>query len=411
MTVGNIARLAGAFTCAVLFTASAFAATDELTEYQRRVKKAEVVGALGTDLFGDSVNYYNTAVTFSVTDIDIPGNDSLPVRVGRAFSASETDELLPSAAFADWELDIPHMKGTFAASDPWRVSGASPDNRCSGTTTQVPVTVQYGGSTFTGYQYWRGNVLYVPGVGAQQILRPAVPGLPTPADGGLTKFYTSKFWQIRCGVTLANPAGPGVSGEGFLALAPDGTKYTFNWATTRTVEQLLINNGPGVPSSALPRVDVRIYPTRIEDRFGNYVQYTWAGTQGAAQLSQIASSDGRTINFCYLSGSNRVAAAGVGSVTFDAQCNAAGRVWKYQYTGAIPFRLHTVTLPDSHVWTYSTSETGSPTGASQPSSSSTTRAPPCRPQRRPTATSPACGMAARIGLSSSSIQAAQPACS
>ena len=245
--------------CALLFMTNVFAANDELAEYQRRIKKAEVTGALGADMFGDSVNYYNGTVSFSVTDIDLPGNDSLPVRVGRTFSASDTDHPTPSGAFGDWELDIPHMKGVFAADAPWQVFGASPNNRCSGTTTQLPATVtaQPSGATFTGNQYWRGNVLYVPGVGNQNILRrvdpapPAVP-LPQPADG-LTKFHTSKLWQIRCGVALANSNGDDITGEGFLALAPDGTKYTFNWMTTRATEGLLINNGPGVPSPILPR--------------------------------------------------------------------------------------------------------------------------------------------------------------
>jgi hypothetical protein len=39
--------------CALLFADAAYAAQDELAEYQRRVKSAEVMGALGEDMFGD----------------------------------------------------------------------------------------------------------------------------------------------------------------------------------------------------------------------------------------------------------------------------------------------------------------------------------------------------------------------
>jgi RHS repeat-associated protein len=344
-----------AFICAMLFATSAFAANDELAEYQRRVKKAEVMGALGADMFGDSVNYYNGATSFAVTDIDIPGNNSLPVRVGRMFSASHSDDLAASGAFGDWEADIPHMKGTFATGYAWQVAGASPDSRCS-SGGQVPVAVQYGGRTFTGNQYWGGNTLYVPGAGTQSILRPTQPtSLPKPADG-LTKFYTSKFWQIRCGVSLANGTG-----EGFLALAPDGTKYTFDWMTTRNVEGLLINNGPGVPSPVLPRVDVRIYPTRIEDRFGNWVQYVWSGAQSASQLTQITSSDGRVIKLCYTSG--RVSAAGVG-VTDSCGAQTGSRLWTYEYAVS-GSKLKRVALPDATTWVYRSSESvplGSPDG-------------------------------------------------
>lgn len=43
-----------------------------------------MVGALGPDLFGNSVNYYNGQATFSTTDIDLRGNNGLTVRVGRS---------------------------------------------------------------------------------------------------------------------------------------------------------------------------------------------------------------------------------------------------------------------------------------------------------------------------------------
>jgi len=44
----------------------------EPEEWRARIKKAESLGALGTDLFGDSTNYYNGQPSFSATDIDLP---------------------------------------------------------------------------------------------------------------------------------------------------------------------------------------------------------------------------------------------------------------------------------------------------------------------------------------------------
>jgi hypothetical protein len=39
----------------------------------------------------------------------------------------------------------------------------------------------------------------------------------------------------------------------------------------------------------LSRSEIRIYPTQVTDRFGNWVRYTWSGSR----LTQIQASDGR----------------------------------------------------------------------------------------------------------------------
>src|SRR5690606_16844457 len=86
----------------------------------------------------------------------------------------------------------------------------------------------------------------------------------------------------------------------------------------------------------LDREEVRIYATRVEDRFGNYVNYSYTG----ALLTKIESSDGRVINFSYNAQSK------ISSVT------AHGRTWNYGYSNGY---LSTVTLPDGSQWSYSTS--------------------------------------------------------
>lgn len=332
---------------------------EEFEEYGRRVKVAQDIAPLGIDMFGDSVNYYNGSLSFSVSDLDIPGNDALPVRVGRTRSAADSDEKLPgtNGAFGDWELDVPYMKGLFTAANGWQVDGvASPTNRCSyGNLRPKGVTVS--GFTWRSEMFWHGDTLYVPGAGGQAILQGNT--LPQPADG-LSKFATSRAWQVRCGVTVANPGS--FSGEGFVVLSPDGTKYTFNQMTSREAKQVWIANGKvpygsGLSYHALDRVEVRIYPTRVEDRFGNWVQYTWSGSQ----ISQITSRDGRAVSFCYTSDSARIRAVAAGVVTFNSSCapTSSGtttdplRVWTYDYSSG--GYLSIVTLPDGTQWKYGTS--------------------------------------------------------
>lgn len=83
----------------------------------------------------------------------------------------------------------------------------------------------------------------------------------------------------------------------------------------------------------LPRRTYRIYPTRIEDRFGNYLTYTWSGSA----LSSITASDGRQISFTYSSG--RIASATTGT-----------RSVSYGYSDGL---LSSVTLPDNSQFTFS----------------------------------------------------------
>ena len=293
-----------------------------------------MVGALGPDLFGNSVNYYNGQATFSTTDIDLRGNNGLTVRVGRSRVAALINYgNSPPGLIADWELDLPYMTGWFVAGFGWQVEGSQPNNRCSGVTNGLPPTI----GNWNGAQYTRGHMRYVPESGTQSLL---VPGnVPRPTDGQTSRYVTSRFWQIRCLPAIAN-ASAGYPGEGFIALSPDGTKYYFDWMTTRVAPRLSRMRPPPpgqvIAYDRLDRVEVRIYPTRIEDRFGNRVTYAYTG----ARLDSITASDGRQITLTY--GANgRIATA-----------SAHGRTWTYAYD-ATGNRLLSVQLPDFTSWQYS----------------------------------------------------------
>jgi hypothetical protein len=76
--------------------------------------RAEHGGKGGRGLFGESVNLYNGKLEFAHTDVSLPGNDALPVAVGRRISAGENP--MEGKAFGRWELDIPHISGLFPSS-------------------------------------------------------------------------------------------------------------------------------------------------------------------------------------------------------------------------------------------------------------------------------------------------------
>ena len=255
--------------------------SDEKYDRMTRVSAAEAIAPLGDNIFGDSTNYYNGSTTFSVTDIDLPGNSALPVRVTRTHSATESRGKLATGLMGEWELELPHIHGTFTHQFGWRVGGPSPFARCSAAPSDLnppPATTTVDGAPsayqFAGEDYWNGNSLSIPGVGDQTMLVRTAENTLIPTDGQSYPWTTLNHWQLRCLPALANSA----LGEGFFALGTDGSKYTFNWMTSRPKDILQRSKffrGSGTGTAGLTvnyqllRDEYRIYATRVEDRFGN----------------------------------------------------------------------------------------------------------------------------------------------
>ncbi len=311
-------------------TAHAQSITD-VAEWGKRIQSGHSIGTLGTDLFGDSTNYYDGSTSFSVTDIDLPGNNSLPVRLARTLAAEDAEGLEVGGMMANWNLDIPYISGVFSYTYGWTTQGSNPYARCTNTGVAYRA-VAIPDTQGRNWDYWRGNFLYIPGHGKHSLLQ----GYAGPAmtDGQTTQIGTLDFSQVRCLSSLANPSSqPGYSGEAFLVTDSSGTKYTFNWMTSRPFSTL--TSGPLSGQQQLDRMEVRLYPTQIQDRFGNTVTYTWSGSQ----LTGIASSDGRSITLNYNSD---------GTI---ASATANGRPWQYSYAAGT---LTGVLLPDGSSWSINT---------------------------------------------------------
>lgn len=132
-----IAVLAVAGSCAA---AVASAQTTTLyTEYVKTITAAKDVHPYDEGLFGDEINLYTGSVEFSVQDVSLAGNSTIPVAVGRRYVVEDREGLdLPimlskhNAQFGDWSLDVPYLTGVFARVSGW-VSGDvnDLDSRCS----------------------------------------------------------------------------------------------------------------------------------------------------------------------------------------------------------------------------------------------------------------------------------------
>lgn len=310
-------------------------------EYEKSIKNRESIAVQGPTLFGDAVNLSNGALSFSITDVSLPGNNALPVQITRKYSAKRWKGLVHDEAFADWSLALPNVSGTYSTLQGW-VSGsqATPLNRCSISNIAVarPPDIVLGSAEFRSDAYWKGLSLELPGGGGEMLLADA--GAQAPPTGGPYYWVTNDFTYLGCLSSVDN-----ASGEGFFAITPDGVRYEFTHMAAFVEPRMMEASGYHAWSTTteyLYRKRYGLYVTRVEDRFGNWVVYDYVnGPENPVQLTSISASDGRQLTLSYNTHGH------IASVTTD------GRSWTYgyDYPAAIRGTLTTVTLPDASAWT------------------------------------------------------------
>jgi len=304
-------------------------------EYSRLIDNKKTIEALSTQLFGEEVDLYNGKTSFSITDVDLPGNSHLPVRFTRIFEFRGRVRNQP-APLADWEIDLPRVGGVYphALRDWNQITYHSWNNqRCSGARYPEPVL------PFTYKDFWYGiHARTIPGGG--ELLEPN-PRTQAPASGGPYRWVTKGLTWFACLPSILN--GPG---EGFFAIAPDGTKYWFNWLAQRPDTELIKPVYLSTLELHLERRENQLYATRVEDRFGNWVNYSYSNASSEpARLTKIESNDGRVISISYQDGRIRTV-------------SAENRTWTYAYEQVLahPYILTSVTLPDGSKWKYETTQ-------------------------------------------------------
>lgn len=318
--------------------------------------------------------------------------------VGRRIKTGEKVE--SGRPFGRWELDVPRIYGIFARMDGWKAGDRS-DARCT-KFGAPPTAISNNGSAFWDYdEFWKGSYLYVPGKGEQRLLLrdPDNPHVPAPAAN--YPVVTANLWAVSCLSALKNPSTttvPKIQGEGFLAIAPDGTKYYFDWYVRYSVQTLSKVGGapqgavtvssrlleqqqsgtlpqPGNESvviggteppkpipveppttdsainATLPRDEVWLLASRVEDRYGNWVTYTYDPAK-PRNLTRIESSDGRRLDLTYVPDA-------LGSGEVIKTVSDGTRTWTYDYynfpvpgSASTIFDLRKVTLPDSSSWSF-----------------------------------------------------------
>jgi YD repeat-containing protein len=300
------------------------------------VRSRELVEPLTDGAFGEEVSLFDGATRFGITDISIPGNNELLVSMRRSWDPQ--NQGLSQQVIGDWVIDVPNMSALVVGSTGW------PEQRCTQAT--FPPTIQYGTSpnylVLLTSQYFQGYHVAVSGAHDSMLLvQTTDPKLKVPAAtlGAVSPWTTKDGWHFAC-----LPSVQRGSGEGFIGVSPDGKRYTFDWMTDDTQRPLIRRGYQSGFYFIVARSMVRIYATKVEDRFGNWVRYQWLDDR----LSRIYSNDGREISLTY-DASRRLS-----TVT------ANGKVWTYKYlpyaiSQVDQYYLSEVDLPDSSKWSYDTS--------------------------------------------------------
>lgn len=328
---------------ATLFWAELAAQNYPWQEGEIHIQRAREIQALGAEAFGEQVSLQDGTLAFAVTDIDLHGNNSLPVRFGRSYRLFNREMQPTQEMLGDWVVDVPHLRAVFPPD--WVSYSGAASSRCSNFYAppypQPPAGMQ---PSATAMAYWEGIDIEIPGVASGELM-PAIAGVPVPG-GGPYPWVTNDHVRVSCLPSIKNGHG-----EGFLAITPDGTRYWFDWMAQFAMpgSRQVSPTHSSLPGSAGEWYVIRrrnvLYATRVEDRFGNWVSYTYANQYNhPGRLTQIDSSDGRRINVAW-------SGAAIASVTATA-ADTPARTWQYTIalTPAGRQTLTTVTLPDTTRW-------------------------------------------------------------
>lgn len=318
-----------------------------------RVGAATEIAPINAEAFGEEIDLYSGGLSFRVTDVSIPGNSALPVEFSRRFVVrAHNQRLINDFAMGDWRIDLPRVTLT-SAFNSWphlsaaqRCSSVAQDQVVPGSilrsqprTAAQPYLASF---TVNAWNHWSGVRAEMPGGG--ELLVPSTTA-QMPTQGGPYIWTTKENARFACLPTLSNAPG---GGEGFLGLAPDGTKYWFNHMAINLAPALQVGNG------LYYTYEYSLYPTRIEDRFGNSVTYRYENApQMPVKLVEISANDGRKISITYVSNTSAIAG---NNRDYISTVSDGANTWRYEYANfgsngnGRAVSLKRVVLPDATAW-------------------------------------------------------------
>jgi len=333
------------------------------SEYGRRIKAYQAVQPLGETPFGEHINLYSGELSFRQPDVIVEGQGPTISLVRSTASALADGEILMPFAFGNWTLSIPRIETLTDARHGWIGEVArDPAQRCS--QLERPF---YSVLSDIG---WHGFDLLTESGERQQLIRRGpqntLPGPSMHVNGAPMAFpiVTQQHWQIGCLPALAN----GEAGQGFFAVAPNGTKYWLDHLVYDGARRLHEREYGTILRQG--RRLATMFVTRIEDRFGNALTFDYGGDD---TLDAITGTDGRRVTLTW-----RTDARLIDRITVQP-ASPQPRTWRYEYANvtAESATLVGVVQPDGSRWGFDLLNIG---GAALTNSSE------CHTRTRPNAT-------------------------
>lgn len=265
----------------------------------------------------ESIDTFTGALTLTHTDLLVPGNGGLDIKIQRSYNSNSVYDPTPLDTVS---LPYPTM---LADRSPYGVGWTMHFGRLLG----------FGNGLLcndNGTNNLDNGILELPD-GSQHILF-------RNATASSSYYITKDQWVGSCG-----------SG-GMVIISPEGVKYYMN--------QVLSWISPSGTTEYV------WYTTRIEDRNGNWIaiSYDTSAASGVQPVfNQITSSDGRNVSFSYSDSTGRTR-------ILLRSISASGQTWVYNYTpitGDVGGRYHLthVNGPASFDWRYDYYSGGAATNA------------------------------------------------
>ncbi|VAW98253.1 hypothetical protein MNBD_GAMMA22-2438 [hydrothermal vent metagenome] len=349
-------------------------------------------------LGGSDVDLRTGKVQQRNVDITIPGNGGLDIVVSRAYLKNQLTNYGVPHSLANWELELPKITGNVGGAS--FCNNPTPAN-FNATTAEVLLKYESAGliswkpvpkdengnditqfqeiplkentylflpifrlgvysyearwgnpdkiiknvtakeTTFTQVRDFLGLTLSIPGEATKDLLVPNATGV-----GAGNAYITTDYWKANCDT----------SGDNFIVTSPNGLTYTFDkhfvtetgyresWQFPHPNVGFPIKDG----TQNLRRLE-HIYPSKVEDKFGNALSYTYfSDVNGTLHVSKIESNHVdtdplyRSVDFTY--------AKKIGAINLLSSITTNGQTWQYVYDAKNS--LTKVIQPDSGEWNY-----------------------------------------------------------
>lgn len=331
--------------------------------------------------FGDQHSLESGALSFNVVDVSLPGNSDLDVEFRRVLDMTDQTRwlngrwVIPWSRLRNWKFGLPRISASYDARAGWVSSDPQrPTKNCSVISaeysmppkgilsTYIPPGLNVRGleHAFLPRSFWSPPTLHLPDGSARALLYNDS-NMQEPSSGGEYYWLTATNGYLSCIESIRNRSEANAEerifsqGEGYLLLTPDGKRYRFDWMALEsrlpaftTIVSTMCNSGGCqdiIGNVSMEQVTLALYPTRVEDRFGNWVLYTYSNKSNEyVKLDRIEANDGRLIEVIYDS------AGLVQKVVSD------GREWAYvggDSGGDVSGFLAEVVNPDGAAWSYS----------------------------------------------------------